>query len=170
MTGTTKTIGKLGQGLNFNGTSQYVNITGLSLPDWQSVSGYTISLWVKNFPDNLQGRVIFEMWNSGDNYERIRLSSDEYGPYQRLEVVTGREYSSREGYISGYEYASVNDTLEWHHLAIEANSAELTLFYNGSEVESDTTISTYGSFTFDSIRIGGGVSGYNCLLYTSRCV
>ena len=123
--------------------------------------GYTISLWVKNFPDNLQGRVIFEMWNSGDNYERIRLSSDEYGPYQRLEVVTGREYSSREGYISGYEYASVNDTLEWHHLAIEANSAELTLFYNGSEVDSDTTISTYGSFTFDSMRIGGGASDYN---------
>ena len=161
LTRTSVTPGKLGQGLNFNGTSQYVNITGLSLPDWQSVSGYTISLWVKNFPDNLQGRVIFEMWNSGDNYERIRLSSDEYGPYQRLEVVTGREYSSREGYISGYEYASVNDTLEWHHLAIEANSAELTLFYNGSEVDSDTTISTYGSFTFDSMRIGGGASDYN---------
>ena len=161
MTGTTKTIGKLGQGLNFNGTSQYVNITGLSLPDWQSVSGYTISLWVKNFPDNLQGRVIFEMWNSGDNNKRIHLSSNNYVPYQRLEVVTGREYSSREGYISGYEYASVNDTLEWHHLAIEANSAELTLFYNGSEVDSDTTISTYGSFTFDSMRIGGGASDYN---------
>ncbi len=158
-TGTTKTIGKLGQGLSFNGTSDVVNITGLSLPDWQTASGYTISMWVKDFPDDIQDIALFEMWNSGDNNERIRLSSSDFIPYQRLAVFAGREYSAREG-ESGYEDLSVEDIAKWHHLVVTANSTKLALFNNSAEVASDTSIITYGSFTFNSIRIGGGASNY----------
>ena len=161
ITGTTKTIGKLGQALSFNGSSDVVNVTGLSLPDWQTASGYTISMWVKDFPDNIQDVVIFEMWNSGDTNERIRLSSNNYVSYQRLQVLVGRQFSSNEGYILDYAYSSVSATTEWHHLVVTANSSRTALFYNGAEVGSDSSITTSGSFTFSNIRIGGGASNYN---------
>ncbi|QQR78757.1 MAG: LamG domain-containing protein [Candidatus Moraniibacteriota bacterium] len=159
--GPTIAEGKLGQALNFDGVDDSVGITGLSFPDWQSASGYTISLWVKDFPDDLQDIVLFEMWNSGDNDERIRLGSNNYPPYQRLQVMAGRQYSQSEAYIPEYVYPSLDDTRIWHQLVVTANSSKLALFHNGVEVASDTAFTTFGSFSFDSIRIGGGASDYN---------
>jgi hypothetical protein len=135
-TGTTKTIGKLGQGLSFNGTSDYIYIG----PHLTEQTVYTVSLWFF-YQNGATGTLI----NRGDT------NFCSYNP--RFEVSAG-VLTARESTCNGAGiYGTQSLTTGWHHVAGVRNDQTAVMYYDGIALTPDTSQST-GNFMNSQTNIG----------------
>lgn len=118
--GAAKTIGKLGQGLSFDGTSNYVNNSNILI---SNISGYTVSLWAKsdgtphafNMPAGY-GSASEHMWYFDHN-----AAKDKW------------HYSWKRGngtQVSIYSDSTVNEG-QWYHLVATNNGLNQYLYVDG---------------------------------------
>ena len=142
--GPTKTIGKIGQGLDFNGTNQYVNAN-------TSLSGgapYTVSLWVKNkATQNNTDPAFF----SNQNAFTLILG---------MEPATSKLFFAGATFFTG-TYASVISNTNWQHFTYVLTGSVISLYINGVYI----TQSSFTSPAVTSIDIGDIMSSHGTYNY-----
>ena len=147
--GPTRTIGKIGQGLSFDGSNDYV---AAARPTALTISSpYTISMWVKEI--------------SGGGALKGFLSIEDAASNQ---ITTAYFYSTTNGILvsratnppthTNSQPASVVTITNWNHLIItgDGSSARPTLYING--VLNDASSAAWlGGWATNSIHIGRGL-------------
>ncbi|QQS15436.1 MAG: LamG domain-containing protein [Candidatus Moraniibacteriota bacterium] len=130
ITGATKTIGKLGQALSFNGTSDYVDV-GTAL----DCSGTkTVSLWFKELGN--EDTLFFSSTGGTSDYILIEFYNSD-----RIAVEVEDTYpSSKSRQVSGF------NTDEWYHLVVTKTAGGVTgIYVNGfDEAGSGGNFSPFG--------------------------
>jgi len=123
ITGTTKTIGKLGQALSFNGTSNYVSIPDSSLWTWNpGTETRSVTAWVMF--TSLSGSPVILGDNGSDWYH--------FGYYTSLDVLSF--YDGNATYIGSNASLSVGT---WYFLSWVINSGTTYFYKDGSSLGSD---------------------------------
>ncbi len=166
ITGTTKTIGKLGQALSFNGTSDYVDMGSNSL---NITNAMTISVWAKmNSTDNggrlvtkhgispdygwiltgdrVDGNIFFRFSGTGSDWSYGGVTSSNSFPIDRwCHVVALYDGSFLRVYIDGVE-----DTTADFPYAASANIHESS---EGLQIGHDSPSGYYFAGSIDDVRI-----------------
>ena len=153
ITGTTKTIGKLGQALSFNGTSDVtVSDPASGVLDFGAGADFSVSAWVKRSDANYGG--IF--------YKQLSCSAAGYGVY--FANSASLVYLEVNGATNSCEFGStaVNWNANiWYHFVMAVSGGDIFLYQNGILVDSKTDCSTFGSlansydFVIGQMNCGG---------------
>ena len=142
--GPVRTVGRIGQALNFDGSDDFVSIgTALDI----SALPFTISAWV-NPTDYNSWRTIF---SKRDSFISTDMRFD-----LQLWVSTGQVTLIQE--LSSVQFVYVPPTKVWTHLTVVARSGATDLYVNGTLQE------TLGGFTLGTdavalVRIGDSGGG-----------
>ncbi len=118
ITGAAKTIGKLGQGLSFNGTSDYISVANESNFDFDKSNPFTISGWIYRKSSNTFDN-IFSKFDGTTNYRG-------YGLYFN---------NSGSNYLYGtVNYGPTNDGIYVYTTSAISNNrwTHVTMTYDGS--------------------------------------
>ena len=164
ISGATPTLGKIGQGMSFDGVDDIITTASFPISDWQTVQGASVAFWVKDW-QNLSDKGAVEIWDSFDTDRRIRISTDAFAPYNRIMAIAGRQFSNREIEI----HSNVNLNSDWHMIAFTINNSGGNLYIDGVLDNSDSVVTASGSMNLNSMRIGSSrtnrdaTSGYNYL-------
>jgi hypothetical protein len=142
-----KTIGKVGQALNFNGTSNYVAVTSNSnLPVGNS--NYTIAAWIK--PSALGGYGGIVGWGN-------------YGSSNQVNALRLTESTSCAGGQGIFNYWWANDISDctalltagkWHLVVAEFDGTTRSLYLDGTFLKSDTPGGSHNVTTSSNFKIG----------------
>ncbi len=122
--------GPIGQALSFDGTDDHVLIPHDSVFDI-SGNNLTMAVWIKigSFSVDWQN-----VMGKGDNPNGYRFVRDSYGG-----SVSGNSVSFSPNISETYNSsANINDG-QWHHLAGTYDKANVRLYIDGSQVDSDAT-------------------------------
>ena len=146
--GPTKTIGEVGQALNFDGNNDYISLPS-TVP---RVSGtFSISAWVN--PSTLtpatggEAYVISDWLASGKNYILRQYNST-------IELLVGNGSTSQDASL----YAGALSVGKWTHVVAVVNGTSHTLYIDG--VNSGQATGSYsGGVTANSMNIGGTNGG-----------
>ncbi len=147
LTGTTRTIGKVGQALDFNGSTDYVNVPENN-NDFDITNNITISTWVKlDDLDRVESVVCKEYLSDVDCVYQIRT----YQSGNRFDFVffNGTSYKHTIPDVS-----IIYSTNRWYHVAGTYDGNTRRLYMDGLLVKE--TIEAAGSIltTNDPLRIG----------------
>ncbi len=131
------TVGKLGSSLNFDGSTDYVEVASPSLP----TGDFTYSAWV-NLADNTDETIVDILNGSGVNEFQIYVDAS-----NKIEVSlhSNGATMTTTGTVS---------TGVWTHIAVTRSGSLITVYINGTP---DPTTGTYGtalSFSTCSLLIG----------------
>lgn len=119
ISGAIKTIGKIGQALNFNGNGDYVSLgtpavlTSLTYP-------YAISMWFKTSTLN-DGGILFSFDVTDANSDQTIVLSNA--------AINDQHISSGDKVIDVYPTIRNLSNGNWHHLVVERDSANATIMY-----------------------------------------
>ena len=158
------TPGKYGQGLNFNGTSSYVNIPDHNDYTLDPAQNYTWSAWVKNNS--------FKEWstiwsqtisNSTFFYFYAHTSTDPDGGPVTNGVSVYWWVNGGGAKLGAHSSNNVLTTGQWSHIAVTYNAAQpqnnrFTIYVNGVDVTVRTDVASVGTITSinpTNVRIGG---------------
>lgn len=144
--------GKLGSGINFDNSNDYINITDHDVFSVNTTNQLTVETWVYLDALGITQEIINK--GSASNYEwALRVNSDG-NTLAYLYQSGGGTYM-----VTPFAMAAVTNT--WYHLALVADLSvpSLKLYINGSFAAEDTTAS--GSYTNGTaaVRIGDRVDG-----------
>ncbi len=151
----TWTTGKIGQGLSFDGTDDYVNAGSLAVLD--NLSAMSISLWTKpnSIGQNSQGYFISKQ-NNGVGW-RFQISNT-----SACFVVSYDETPSSLTKCSISEFIKLN---EWNHFTVVWDGSpsvnNIHIYLNGSEINYGTIVNPIGNRMSDesgNIVIGNNSS------------
>jgi hypothetical protein len=155
-TGTTKTIGKLGQGLSFNGTSDHVSLSDF----FSGMDDGTISLWVKTTND--AAMTLFGVNRGGvpcsDNHWNLLIGdgSDGYDDNGLITIV----YNYGTTYILYYSTLNRSELFDgnWHNITVTNDSAHHIYLDGVSKTITDHFGNDGGElfdiYSLNSFRIG----------------
>lgn len=144
------TTAQVGNGLDFDGYDDYVELSAINIS-----TELSISAWVKTTDQGHQ--YILTRWESGDgsNSYHFRVSND--GTIYGTTTTNGNYNAARDVSSTG----TVDDGT-WHHVAMVYNNSDTVLYIDGVE---DGRISTTAGHLYDpsnNVRIGdlsdGGVA------------
>lgn len=141
--------------LRFNGNDEYVQLTNQLVI---GTSDFTFEVWVK--PENTNNGVVFGQEVSGTNPHQLRLTTQSSRARFYFRGATSNpnvQLVSSTGSIA---------TDEWTHLAVVRSGTTVTLYVNGVEEDSQTTLlvdNQSGSDATRRFRIGarGGPGNVN---------
>jgi hypothetical protein len=141
---TSPVIGKIGQALQFNGSTSYVTISGTSL----NGSTLSASAWIRaSTCGNLRTGIITRRGGAGN--WNFNVAGSDGGNTCKLEFANS-------GTILGYGNTTLSLNM-WYHVAVVANGTSITFYVNGAP---DGTIT--GTWTNDNnvaINIGAMTAG-----------
>jgi hypothetical protein len=142
--GPTKAIGKLGQGLSFDGVNDYIGWGAYTTEQ----TTYTAVLWFKYIDASTTGALFFR----GD------LNTCAYNP--SVLIVSGT-LNARESGCSGTGIiGSQALTPGWHHVAVTRSGQTAILYFDGVSVATDTSQST-GNFSSGYFSVGASSTNGN---------
>jgi hypothetical protein len=153
-----RTIGKIGQGLSFDGVDDYVE---LGTPSIIRITGsITLSAWIK--ASTLTGtdrRIITKGSPGGQGFSYGIDITNDNGSYQALMVLT----SSGADYFGRYSATTIS-TGQWYHVVGVYNAANQTvdLYLNGAldnGIKLGTIQSSINDSSGDPFRIGTDSQG-----------
>ena len=159
ITGTTKTIGKLGQALSFNGSSDYVNTSFVFGPNTM-----TVSLWEKASDTNADYYLITSNLDADNKLWDIYITNGSGGSA----TITLEYVRSNGGYYDAVSTTSPISAGVWNHIVVVYNvtnvgtgSGTLALYVNGSNVSLSTNSFTdWFGIGSPQVQIGKDRSGY----------
>jgi len=138
ISGATSTTGQLGSALDFDGSDDYVEVTGDPIGSYP----YSISAWVKT---SIGGGDILTIGdiNVETNYHFLGINGDGYA------IILDRDVS--QGFALG---TTVVSNGAWHHVVgVVSASNDRKIYVDGNLENSDTTTIAYAAGT-DSMAIG----------------
>lgn len=140
-TSSATTIGKLGQALKFNGTTNYVS---LGAPASLDVPACTIAMWVKTTNDN--DEAIFSAGGEGQTGFNVELGPSE--PTLTDELIT--VFSLTTGLNIGYTTSNRSELFDgaWHHVVVTADDTQTKIYLDGAS---------------KTMSVGGGTDSGDCL-------
>ncbi len=160
--GPTPTIGKVGQALDFNGSTNYVDLGIPSSLNLASANKFTLSAWV--YPTSAPNGVgvISEMYTPTSTTVQYEIGFD-----QNLGAVTGSKLAV--GFYDG-SWRIVKDSgnielNQWAFISGTWDGTTLRLYKNGVEINSSTPGGSLPSSNFDKVVIGkrhdvGGLTNF----------
>jgi hypothetical protein len=137
--------GKVGRGLSFNGTNQYVNIPNKTA--YQMSSAVTISAWAQ--PAAGTAGTIAGKWGTQNSY-RLLVSSGKFAFSVTLS----------SGTVVTATASATASTTAWSHVAGVFNGSTAILYVNGVQAASASASGTLKSST-DPIRVGNTTNNAN---------
>lgn len=151
-TGTTSgspsvTPGKVGQGLAFDGSDDYVSIADVSSIDYDYTQDFSFALWVKlpsTQADTSGGdNFIVEKWSGSTGYPyTLRVYNQTYGTSGDRGKVVFRRYDGTNS--PGVTSTSLLNDNNWHHVVGTKSGSQLRLYVDGASqaTATDTTTTT----------------------------
>lgn len=156
ITGATKTIGKIGQGLSFNGSGNNVDLGSLS-----SLSGNneTISFWQKTYSKNDFGGFIDSSVGGGATDVRFYIGYYHSGsPYLFVFIGDGNTYD-----VFNFSYTIPLNV--WEHYVVVLNGSSLKVFLNGAQLGATQTVTkTLANASYKLAKGFNGAGYFNGLL------
>jgi len=147
---TMTTGGKVGNALDFNGSSDYINIDGVET--WDNYNESTISMWIKS-NDKTQT----------NKYMYMEGSSTNNNSFFGIAIVNNHLYSfarnaAAETIFTEEASTELNET--WHHVVVVRTQTNYILYLDGVLEDSDTF--TWETIDSDKTTLGctGRLSGY----------
>ena len=141
--GTTEEIGKIGQGMNFNGTNSDVTVGDISILE-SSGNFLTASAWIKT-----EGSPVKRMFvgKKDDNSAGYFMWVNGSGKFDA-------GFYSTSYFANPASTAVVNNNV-WHHLVVVRNTDTVTLYIDGIQDGSATAAGTIGDISNTiNFRIG----------------
>jgi hypothetical protein len=157
--GPTKALGKIGQALLFNGTSNYVDITDNAVFTLNAAQKYTWALWVK--PSSLVLNNAQTAWSQdANNGQFFYIEPQNFtGMTNGVEAVWQQDGSN---YLDQSSYSNVLSVGSWAHVVVTydgtlTQSQRFTIFVNGVDVTDRGNVASVGTIpTFDPNHIWVG--------------
>ena len=127
-TSTATVPGVIGQALKFDGSSQYVNVSG-TLPAW-GTGGYTLSAWVK--PASTAAGFIVGEQISGGQYIQMEINRNCATGANNAGWLCGAATNNGTGYLIGNVQLNVVPVGVWTHVVVvRSSSTTFTIYVNG---------------------------------------
>ncbi|TAN40439.1 MAG: hypothetical protein EPN22_17315, partial [Nitrospirae bacterium] len=144
-TGTTAITGRIGQGLKFNGTSDYVSTPNMNI----AASGATVSIWFRpSAGDIANGRIIIGKAANGNTY------------FETLNATTIRIQTDVEATLKNYTVPTMSSGI-WYHLVVTRSSNTTRVYLNGVESTSGGQTQTDVMILNQIGRYSSGGSGFD---------
>ncbi len=145
-TTTSPVLGKLGQALNFNGTSQYVNIPSPAGSVLDATSTFSVAAWVKVHSHVANDRIVEKYWAS--SYE-LGINNSGSGDGFAFDVGYGTIATNHNGIPID----------QWVHVVGTYDGLNIDLYENGVLTGTATTTPQTGSGA--AVTIGSTAGGGN---------
>ncbi len=152
LSGTSWTTGKIGNGLSFNGSSDFVDLGNPSSLDLSTANKFTLSAWV--YPTSAPNGVgvISEMYSPTNTTVQYELGFD-------MDLGPGVSSKLSVGFYDGASWRIVKDSVdialnEWVFITGTWNGTTLRLYKNGTEVNSNNPGGSLNPANFDKVVIG----------------
>ncbi len=133
--GPTWTTGENGNGIKFDGTNDYVNISQSST---FNVTKYTVSAWVNVSATGNQDKLVFDNAGSNDDAGGYTLAMNYIGtggtPYCVTVNATGVRVQTAHGTFNFSTHLN-----EWHHMACTFDGTTTIVYTDGVAEGSDNT-------------------------------
>jgi hypothetical protein len=137
--------GKVGKGLNFNGTSHYVSIANTSA--LQLTNAMSISAWIKG-----------GTWGSGTTVNTILRKGDANPNNYQLSVANGKLEALLDGSDDyGYKGSTALATGQWYHVAMTWDGSYVRLYVNGASDNTPAAKSAPIGTDARALYIGGRI-------------
>lgn len=143
--------GKYGKGCEFD-TNDYILVSDNSNLDFTTTESFTLEAWIKHDTNSVSQDIVVAKYETtgGDGGYKIIMESDG-------DITCGVD-TDNSGFPldSATSTAATYDNNAWHHVACVKNgSTELTLFIDGVEIISDTSLTSTGTYANnDNFYIG----------------
>lgn len=118
--------GKNSSALSFDGTDDYVDISS-ALPV-HSLTSYSISLWVKGAPGQLDKR-LFSQGSSTNSYPMLTIGTDSAGASGKLDIYIRNE--SNVVFLNHFQSQSTVFDNTWHHIEWTDTAGSVKIFVDG---------------------------------------
>ncbi len=153
-TSSIKAIGKLGQGINFNGTTNYMlvpNNATLNL-----TTQYTFSAWVKpsKLINGTNGNILARQDYGNKLGYRFLLAGNGGCANKNCLLVSAGDGTNRTEFGSGIAAGQIDTVGRWYHVAGIFSPGSLSLYVDGALIGTGSTAVTSISNTSDNLNIG----------------
>ena len=146
ITGTTKTIGKLGQGLSFNGTSDYVDIASQvnMLPVYRYNTTYSVSFWMKGPTNQGSAKLYAEAAANGPGQQFLWIESDDNGASGKIQILIKNQAGTLV--LNALSTGTAFDNT-WHHVAWVDSNGVAKLYIDSTQDATNFNYTRSGTFT-----------------------
>ena len=159
-TTTSPVLGKIGQAISFNGSTQYSTFAGINgFGSFVAGGKFTVSLWAKtNIAATRQ--VIMGDWDSGGNNESFSVEFGGYG-----QPSTHITTNFRTGYANFLDSNYTYSVGKWNYITVTYDGAHRSIYINGVLANSDTISGQSGGVklalgragAYDGLYLNGSV-------------